>query len=46
VVHFCNPSTREVEARGSEFEAGLAYIVRTCLKEIKKRKRKKKEIKE
>jgi hypothetical protein len=27
VAHACNPSTREAEAGGSEFEASLVYIV-------------------
>jgi hypothetical protein len=31
VVYNCNPSTWETKARGSEFQASLRYIARSCL---------------
>jgi hypothetical protein len=31
-LYSCNPSTQEVEAEGSQFQANLSYIVRSCLK--------------
>jgi hypothetical protein len=48
VVHAYNPSTQEVEARGSrvqdqpgltsKFEASMGYIMRLCLKKTNKKK--------
>ena len=38
LAHACNLSILEVEAGGHEFEAILAFLGRSCLKEIKQSK--------